>query len=129
MKIQKILIFKITKYITIGGISTLIHFFTASLYIYLIKNSIFISNIIGFLTAYGFSYTMQSKLVFEHQITIKKALKYFIVQFGALILSILIADILRYNIYIKIMAVTILLPLITFLIHKFWTFREKYEPI
>ena len=64
-KIQKLLTFKIVRYGLVGGISTFIHFSVASLYIYSISNSVFQANVVGFLTAYIFSYLMQSKLVFQ----------------------------------------------------------------
>lgn len=112
------------RYGFIGGISTLIHISIASLYIYFINNSLFISNIIGFLVAYIFSYTIQSKFVFEHKVNLNKATKYFLVQIGALILAIFLSDILDgFNSYIKSIIVALLLPLVTFFIHKFWTFK------
>jgi len=115
---------KLVRYGFIGGISTLIHISVASLYIYFINNSLFISNIIGFLVAYIFSYTIQSKFVFEHKVNLNKATKYFLVQIGALILAIFLSDILDgFNSYIKSIIVALLLPLVTFFIHKFWTFK------
>ena len=115
---------KIVRYGFIGGISTLIHISTASLFIYFISNSLFLSNITGFLVAYIFSYTIQSKFVFENKISLEKAIKYFLVQIGALIIAILLSDILNeFNSYIKSIIVAFLLPLVTFFIHKFWTFR------
>jgi putative flippase GtrA len=109
----------------LGGISTLIHFTVASLYIYFIDSSVFQSNIVGFLVAYVFSYLMQSKYVFEHQINIEKAIRYFIVQFGALLLAIIASTLFdSYNSYIRTTIVVVLLPLITFLTHKVWTFKK-----
>ncbi len=115
---------KIVRYGFIGGISTLIHISIASLFIYFISNSLFLSNITGFVVAYIFSYTIQSKFVFENQISLEKAIKYFLVQIGALIIAILLSDILNeFNSYIKSIIVAFLLPLVTFFIHKFWTFK------
>ncbi|SFV62767.1 hypothetical protein MNB_SV-9-1287 [hydrothermal vent metagenome] len=116
---------KIVRYGFIGGISTLIHISIASLFIYFVSNSLFLSNITGFLVAYIFSYTIQSKFVFENKISLEKAIKYFLVQIGALIIAILLSDILNeFNSYIKSIIVAFLLPLVTFFIHKFWTFRD-----
>ena len=126
--IKKIFSYKIFKYAFVGGISTLIHMSIAMLYIYYVNNSVFQSNVSGFLFAYVFSYLVQSKLVFEHKVSVKKATKYFIVQFGALLLAIVFSNLFQsYNSYIRTIIVIILLPLITFIIHKFWTFKAERE--
>jgi putative flippase GtrA len=117
---------KLIRYALIGGISTLIHISIASLYIFFIYDSLFQSNIIGFLVAYIFSYTIQSKFVFEREISRDRAIKYFLVQVGALVVAILLSDILDgFNSYIKSIIVALLLPLVTFFIHKFWTFKGE----
>ncbi len=127
--IQKILSYKIIRYGLLGGIATLIHFSFASLYIYSIHNSVFQANVTGFLIAYIFSYLMQSKFVFEHEVNIEKAIKYFIVQFGSLLLAIVTSSLFDTcnNSYIRTGIVVVLLPLITFVIHKFWTFKQINE--
>ena len=115
---------KLVRYGFIGGVSTLIHISVASLYIYFINDSLLKSNISGFLVAYIFSYTIQSRFVFEHKVSFSKALKYFLVQIGALVVAIFLSDILEgFNSYIKSVVVALLLPLVTFFIHKFWTFK------
>ncbi len=127
-KLQKLLAYKIVRYGFVGGISTLIHMSIAMLYIYYVNNSVFQSNVSGFLFAYGFSYLVQSKFVFEHKISVEKAIRYFIVQFGALLLAIVLSSLFQsYNSYIRTIIVIILLPLITFIIHKFWTFKTDKE--
>jgi putative flippase GtrA len=122
--IEYLISHKLIRYALIGGVSTLIHISGASAYIYFINNSLLQSNIIGFLIAYIFSYTIQSKFVFESTINKKRAIKYFIVQILALLVAIYISDILSgYNSYIKSIIVALLLPLVTFFVHKFWTFK------
>ena len=125
LKLKNIFDYKIVRYGFVGGISTLIHVLVASGYIYYTYDSVIQSNIVGFLVAYVFSYIVQSKLVFKHDINIKKAIKYFIVQFTALLLAIFSSGILNeYNSYIKTLIVAMLLPFITFFIHKIWTFND-----
>lgn len=115
---------KIIKYFFIGGISTLVHIIVASLYIYFIDDNLFISNILGFLIAYIFSYTVQSKYVFQHAISKSKAIKYFVVQFSALLFSVVASDMfVSFNSYIKTIFVIIIMPLITYTTHKTWTFK------
>jgi putative flippase GtrA len=116
----------LVNYFLIGGVSTLIHFLIASLCIYMIHDSLLISNVMGFLIAYVHSYIMQSKVVFNQEISPIKAVKYFIVQFGVLIVSIYVSDLLSdFNNYIKTIVIIIIMPLITYTVHKFWTFKEN----
>lgn len=123
--LKSLLNFKIVRYGIIGGISTLIHLGITALYLYYVNSSLMESNIVGFMVAYIFSYIMQSAHVFGDAISWIKAFKYFIVQFGSLLSSILISDMTGdYNPYIKTLLVVILMPLITFIIHKFWTFKR-----
>lgn len=125
IKIKHLFSHKIVRYVLVGGVSTLIHILIASLYIYFINDSVSQSNIIGFLVAYVFSYLVQSKLVFQHAVNLQKAIKYFIVQFGALLLAIFLSEIFdSYNSYLRTLIVVALLPFITFVIHRFWTFKE-----
>ncbi len=125
LKVQKLLTYKIVRYGLIGGVSTFIHFVIASFYIYSIDSSVFQSNMVGFSIAYIFSYTIQSKYVFDHAISLEKSIKYFIVQFGALLLAIIVSNLFETtNSYLKTLIIVILLPIITFLIHSFWTFKK-----
>ncbi|RUM74328.1 MAG: GtrA family protein [Sulfurovum sp.] len=123
-KIKHLFSLKLVRYGIVGGISTLIHIGVAALYIYAVNDSLMQSNIVGFLVAYVFSYVMQSLHVFGHAISWSKAFRYFLVQFGSLLTSVFISDMLgSYNAYVKTLFVVILMPLVTFVIHKFWTFK------
>ena len=123
--IQKISRHKIVRYGLIGTLSTLIHITMAFLTIYYVNDSILISNCVGFLFAFGFSYLLQSTLVFQHAISYHKALRYFVVQVVALLLSIGISDFAPLdNAYAKVVLVVIILPLSTYFIHKIWTFSK-----
>ena len=116
---------KLIRYALTGGIATTLHVTIAYLYIYFIDNSLFISNLLGFSVAFIFSYLLQSLFVFKHAIKLIKALKFFSVQFGSLLLSILISYYVPLeNSYIKTLIILLLLPLITYVVHKFWTFQE-----
>jgi len=116
---------KIVRYGFIGGLSTLIHITMAFLTIYAISDSIFISNTVGFLCAFGFSYWLQSVLVFKHPLSVHKALKYFVVQFSALLLSMALTYFTPLdNAYLKVLLVVIILPLCTYVIHHLWTFSK-----
>jgi len=117
---------KLVRYGFIGGVSTLIHLAIAFLWLYYATSSILMANMIGFIIAFIFSYSIQSLYVFVHPLSYAKAFKYFIVQFGALLLSILISNTLsEFSPYFKTVIVIAIMPLITFLIHKGWTFSHQ----
>ena len=121
---KRIFELKIVRYGIVGGISTVIHLMVASGYIYFINDSIFQSNILGFMFAYVFSYAMQSKYVFAKKKSKENAIKYFIVQFSSLLLAMLVTDMsLELNSYIKTGLIIVMLPIITFFAHKFYTFK------
>jgi len=119
------LFLQLVKYGFVGGISTLIHIGVASLYLHYIEKNVVLANVLAFCIAFIFSYTVQSLFVFQHVLEIHKLLKYFTVQFGSLLIALFISYFLVLeNLYIQTIIISILLPLITFVIHKTWTFKE-----
>jgi len=119
---------QLLKYGLVGIFSTLIHISIAFLYIYSINENVLFANISGFCIAFIFSYTVQSLYVFEHKLQLLKTFKYFLVQFSALIIAYFASNILYIeNAYIHTILISFLLPLVTFFIHKFWTFKQTHE--
>ena len=120
----KSFIFQLGKYGLFGIISTLIHLFTAWLSIYIFDTTVFISNSIAFFTAFFFSYVFQTLYVFETEFHILKFLKFFVVQFGTFLLSFFASNIIVIeNGYLHTLLIVAIMPLISFVIHKFWTFK------
>ena len=123
--IQKALQFKLIRYALTGGVATAIHLLVAYGYLYYIDDALFWANTLGFLLAFLFSYSVQSIFVFKHAIKLAKALKFFLVQFTSLLISISFSSYVPLeNSYLQTIVVILVLPLITYLIHKFWTFKE-----
>ena len=119
---------QLIKYGLVGGVSTFIHIAIASLYIYLVHENVYIANALGFTLAFAFSYTVQSLYVFKHSLDSYKLLKYFTVQFGALLVALETSKFLSLeNLYIQTVIISILLPIFTFAIHKIWTFKETED--
>lgn len=113
-------------YLAIGTVSTVIHILVAYAYIRFVNPEILVSNLAGFLVAYLFSYVIQSKVVFRSVISFSKAVKYFLVQFGALFLSIVASNqMFLKNAYLQTLVVAVLLVMISFLTHNLWTFKTK----
>jgi putative flippase GtrA len=126
INIQIFLKSKFLRYLMVGGFSTTIHILIASLYLRFVTPSIFYSNTLGFLSAYVFSYIMQSKLVFQRYITMNNAIKYFTVQFCGLMFTIFATTYIQFeNAYVQTVTVAVILACISFFVHPFWTFKRK----
>ena len=119
---------QLLKYGLVGIFSTLIHVGISFLYIYTISTDVLFANVSGFCIAFIFSYTVQSVYVFKNKLHILKTLKYFLVQFGALMIAYFSSNLLHLeNAYIHTLLISFLLPLVTFFIHKFWTFKIVHK--
>lgn len=114
---------RIVRYIIAGGIATLIHLAVAFSYLRWAADDTLIANLLGFSCAFIFSYLVQSLWVFEHPIHPRNALKFLLVQLSALASAQLISEqALGLNSYFRVILVILILPLITFIIHRLWTF-------
>ena len=119
------LFIQLSKYGFFGVIATLIHLLTAWLILYLFNSSVFLSNTVAFLTAFIFSYIFQTLYVFQTDFHIKKLVKFFLVQFGTFLFSYLFSNIVNIeSSYLHTLLIVAIMPLISFIVHKFWTFKE-----
>ena len=120
----KAFIAQIIKYGLLGVIATLIHILSAWAIIYFFVSTVFISNTIAFFIAFSFSYVAQTLYVFNSEFHILKLGKFFAVQFGTFLFSYILSDMLSIeNGYLHTLIIVAIMPLITFTIHKFWTFK------
>jgi putative flippase GtrA len=118
-------IVQLAKYGFFGVIATLVHLFTAWAIIYFFAASVFVANTLAFFTAFVFSYVFQTLYVFHSTFHIKKFMKFFLVQYGTFLFSYLLSEIFPIdNSYLHTLVIVAIMPLITFVIHKFWTFKE-----
>lgn len=117
---------QLSKYGVFGIIATLIHLLTAWGVIYLFTASVFVSNSVAFFTAFIFSYIFQTLYVFQSHFHLKKFLRFFAVQFGTFLLSYFVSNLLKLaNPYYHTVLIVVIIPLMSFFIHKFWTFKEE----
>ncbi|ADN09601.1 GtrA family protein [Sulfurimonas autotrophica] len=117
-------ILQLAKYGFFGVIATLVHLFSAWAIIYFFAASVFVSNTLAFFTAFIFSYIFQTLYVFSTSFHFKKFIKFFLVQYGTFLFSYLLSDIFPIqNGYLHTLLIVAIMPLITFVIHKFWTFK------
>lgn len=125
---RQLLAMRIVRFGLVGGIATLIHIAAAFIYLYFLGDQVFVANLTGFSCAFGFSYLMQTRFVFSSRVRLDNASKFFIIQFAALLISQMISELdAEANSYYRVLFVAILLPLVTFFIHRGWTFARS-EP-
>ncbi|WP_246611911.1 GtrA family protein [Agarivorans aestuarii] len=123
--INRLLALRIVRYGLAGGVATLIHFSLALIILELWPLAFIVANLVGFSLAFIFSYLVQTLWVFEKELAINNALRFFVVQLGALSLSVwLSSQLTTYPNFLKVSLVIALLPAITFVIHRFWTFAR-----
>lgn len=101
------------------------HLGVASGMIYLFHAGVLLANTIAFFTAFIFSYVFQTLYVFNSRFHVKRFLKFFLVQYGAFLLSYLLSSVVQLkNDYLHTLVIVIIIPIVGFIIHKFWTFKE-----
>ena len=121
--VLRILDLQLARYIIVGALSTTIHILMAFSFVYLVNDSILYSNAFGFVNAYVFAYYAQSRFVFGHAASLTKAMKFLIVQVASLLIAVFLASLAtQINTYLQILLVALILPFITFITHKLWTF-------
>ncbi len=123
---RRLLAIRIVRFGLVGGVATLIHITAAFLYIYFLADQVFVANLIGFSCAFGFSYLAQSRFVFNSRVGMDNASRFFVVQFAALLISQMISELdAEANSYYRVLFVAIILPVVTFFIHRGWTFARS----
>jgi len=120
----KILLLQLSRYGFFGIIATLIHLLSAWLLIYGLSTSVLFANSCAFLIAFIFSYIFQSKYVFRTTFDKQKFVRFFTVQSGAFFLAYMLSTWFRLeNQYMQTLLIVAVIPLISFVIHKLWTFK------
>ncbi|ASI89269.1 GtrA family protein [Vibrio mediterranei] len=123
--LDKLLQYRIVRFALTGGMATAIHIAVAFSYLHIVQDSVLFANIAGFSIAFIFSYFAQTILVFKHKVNWGNAAKFFMVQFGALMISQGVSELFSdLNSYIRVLVVVVILPVVTYLIHKIWTFSD-----
>ena len=121
----KTLFLQLGKYGLFGVAATLIHLLSAWAIMYSFATSVFVSNAGAFFIAFAFSYVFQTLYVFASSFLVERFAKFFVVQFGTFLLSYLLSVFASLqNGYLHTLLIVAIMPLISFAIHKFWTFKE-----
>ncbi|MGV2990249.1 GtrA family protein [Vibrio sp. E150_011] len=128
--LNRLLQYRIVRFGLTGGLATAIHISVAFVFLAYIKDNVFLANICGFTLAFIFSYFAQTVLVFRHKVNWGNAARFFLVQFGSLMAAqgiselfsnVILSDV---NSYLRVIIVVFILPIITYVVHKVWTFSE-----
>lgn len=123
--VDKLLAHRIVRFALTGGLATLTHIVVAFALLHFFSARVFYANLTGFACAFGLSYLMQSLFVFRKTLSLKNLVRFFTVQFSALLVSQLISELLQgTNDYLRVLLVVFMIPLVTYLIHRFWTYNQ-----
>ena len=115
---------RIARFALVGGMATLTHITVAFIFIALAGDKVFLANLLGFGCAFSLSYFLQSLFVFKHKTSWRNAFRFFVVQLTGLLVAQSISQLLStYSPYYRILLVVVLIPLVTYFIHKIWTFK------
>ncbi|WP_234494995.1 GtrA family protein [Vibrio maritimus] len=126
--IDRLIQYRVIRFALTGGLATAIHIAVAFSFIHLVQDNVLYANVLGFSIAFLFSYFAQTILVFRRSVNISNALRFFMVQFGALMISQGISELFSdWNSYIRVLMVVVILPIITYIIHKMWTYAGSSE--
>lgn len=126
--VEKLLSLRIVRFGLAGGIATLTHIGVAFTLLHVFSTNVFVANIFGFLCAFTLSYLLQSLFVFKKNLSLKHVKRFFMVQFSALLISQLISELFKdANSYLRVLLVVFMIPLVTYVIHRMWTYKD--EPI
>lgn len=116
---------QLSKYGFFGVIATLVHLGVAWGMIYLFDAGVLFANSVAFFTAFIFSYIFQTLYVFQSHFHLKRFIRFFLVQYGAFLASYLLSNVVQLeNSYFQTLLIVVIMPVVTFIIHKFWTFKE-----
>lgn len=122
----KPLLLQLSRYGFFGIIATVIHLLSAWLLIYGFAASVLLANSCAFLIAFMFSYLFQSKYVFHTAFYWQKFTRFFAVQGGAFVLAYMLSTWFPLdNQYMQTLLIVMVIPLVSFIIHKLWTFKVE----
>ena len=121
----KAFVIQLSKYGFFGVVATLIHLGSAWTVLFLFQTSVFVANTVAFFIAFGFSYVFQTLYVFQSHFHLHKFVKFFLVQFWSFLLAYILSDVVKIdNGYVHTLLIVAIMPLVTFTLHKLWTFKE-----
>jgi len=109
-----------------GMFATAIHVFIAVLAVELLNAHPSIANGLAFCVATIFAYIINTKWSFSSQIATKTIARYAVVSVLGLVAAMLISGIADYaglHYMLGIVFVVVAVPVLTFLMHNFWTFK------
>lgn len=118
---------KLVRFGITGLGSTLIHVATATSLIEFMSTSVQIGNGVAFVVATFFSYTVNTLWSFSNKMDKGNAFRFLVASFIGLSLTLAIssiADNLGFHYLIGISVIVITVPICTFLIHNFWTYKH-----
>jgi putative flippase GtrA len=119
---------RISRFALAGASATTLHAVIAFLAIRFLSVSPVLGNAAAFLLATAFSYAVQTLWTFEHRPSSRTMGKFGVVVAAGFLCTIAVSGAVErmgYPYWAGIIAVVIVVPPITFLLHNFWTYAES----
>ena len=115
------------KFLSVGGLVTLLHIFIVVVSIEFLDFNQLLSNSIAYVTSNFFAFLINTKWSFREAPTRNTFFKYQVVSatsFFILVLITSISDRFGFHYLIGLLFVILVIPFFTYLMHKYWTYRS-----
>lgn len=118
-------------FFSVGLVATGVHLIVALLIVSLAETGALAANTGGYCIAFFVSYLGHSRISFRREINRRFFRRFLLINTALFITSVLVSyalDELQFNSYIGVISTVGILPPLSFLMHKFVTFREHKSP-
>lgn len=119
---------KFIRFGLIGGIITIFHFSIASIFYIFLNQNVIIANQIAFIIASFLSFILNAFFTFNQKPNLIFLFKFACIvglNFGATTLIAYLGNKFKLGFYIVSFMIVVILPISSFLIHNFWTFKGE----
>lgn len=118
--------FKFLKFFSVGGLVTVLHVFTVIICIELLDFNQLMSNTIAYVIANACAFLLNTKWSFRKEVSTRTFFKYQIVSIASFVVLVFISSVsdhFGFHYLIGLLSVVLVIPIFTFLMHKYWTYR------
>jgi putative flippase GtrA len=122
-----VIIRQFIKFSGVGTVNTLIHLVVTVGLVELLQANPVIANVAAFVTANGFSFWANSRWSFQATMNRQRFFKFFAVSTAGLLLTIIVsgfAQAMHWHYLAGVALLFCVLPVLTFVFHKYWTFSS-----
>lgn len=118
---------ELLRFSAVGLLATAAHTCTAFYLIYFLNHDALTANTLGFLSALGISFFINAKWTFRRTIQWRQFFRFASIASLTYLLIVLISKLSEdsdFHPAYSVLLIALIIPLINFLMHKFWTFNQ-----